>query len=228
MRAISLQKIATLIGASLTTSSSYGDITGLASLHTATSGDISFFENIRLKEHLLATKATAVIISPEHASLYSGTALVVDNPRLALAQVSQLFAYTPQCNTHATVPLVGEGSDIADTAYIAPGVVIGAHVTIGAHVRIDAGCVIEDHVVIGAHTVLRPNVSVMHHSHIGQQCMIHSGVVIGGDGLGFAFSEQQWHKIAHLGNVIIGDRVEIGANTTIDRGTLENRYCGWG
>ena len=61
--------------------------------------------------------------------------------------------------------------------------------------------------------------SVMHHSHIGQQCMIHSGVVIGGDGLGFAFSEQQWHKIAHLGNVIIGDRVEIGANTTIDRGT---------
>jgi UDP-3-O-[3-hydroxymyristoyl] glucosamine N-acyltransferase len=118
--------------------------------------------------------------------------------------------------------VIGEGAQIDPSAQIAAHVVIGSHACIGAGCVIMEGCSIGDGVTIGADSRLYPRVVVYHDCVLGQRLIVHSGVVIGADGFGIAMDEGRWLKIPQIGRVVIGDDVEIGANTTIDRGALDD------
>ncbi len=215
-----LAELAKLIGAELK-----GDegraITGIAPLQTATSSEISFLHNSRYRKYLSSTKAAAVILSPADAKFCQIDALVVRNPYLAFAKAADLFAYRPKHTTgiHPTA-IIGENCQIDPTASIGPYCVIGENVTIQKGSIIGAGCIIGNHVSIDENTQLWPRVTLYYGVKIGARVIIHSGVVIGSDGFGLARDNNQWVKIPQIGSVIIHNDVEIGANTTIDRGAL--------
>ncbi len=199
------------------------EITGLASLATAQSHELSFLANRKYFHQLAQTQAAAVLISDKMVAHCSVPAIIVADPYLAYAKISHYFDHAPQ-------PV----RDIHVSAVIAEDVQLGMDVSIGAHVVIESGCILADRVVIGANSVigagcrigqdshLYPNVTLYHQVKLGERVIIHSGSVVGSDGFGFAKSKQGWQKIAQLGHVIIGNDVEIGACTSIDRGALEN------
>lgn len=221
-----LAKLAEHIGARLV-----GDpdifITGIATLQDAKPGQLSFLANPKYQKYLAITRASAVILSPDVR--YSGNALLADNPYYAYAQLTALFVKTPQStrDIHPT-------AIIADSARIDDGVTVGPHVTIEADVRIGrgsnigAGCYLGEACDIGADSLIHPNVSIHHGSKVGQRSVLHSGVVIGADGFGFAPNQGTWTKIHHLANVSIGDDVELGAGTCVDRGALSDTVIGDG
>jgi UDP-3-O-[3-hydroxymyristoyl] glucosamine N-acyltransferase len=223
-----LQELSKLLGARLE-----GDphcvISGIASLESAKKGDLAFLSNRQYKRFLSTTNASAVIISPEDSEHCLVHALISDNPRLSLAKVAQLFdnQSVSLAGIHSSA-IIGAGCSIADSASIGPLCVIGNHVQIEEQAVIGAGCMIGDNVRIGHDTYLNPNVTLYHKVNIGHSTVIHSGVVIGSDGFGFANDKGNWIKMPHLGSVDIGNNVEIGANTTIDRGFLENTTIGDG
>lgn len=188
------------------------EIEGLHTLSEATSTQISFFNDKKYAAQLPQTKAAAVLIDKEHATLLPETtiALITDEPYLKLALASKFFAH--KFTTKSEAPAAGEGCDI-DTS-----VRFGENVTLGENVTIMAGCYIGDNVTIGSNTLIHPNVTLYHHTAIGAECIIHSGTVIGSDGYGFAHTRMGEHiKIYQNGNVRIEDEVEIGANCAIDR-----------
>jgi len=200
-------------------------INSLATLANAKSGQVAFLANRKYVSQLCETKASAVIISPEALPQCPVNALVMDNPYMGYALLANLLD---------TTPAVANG--IHKSAVIADDVVLGDNVSIGANsviesgvhlednVSIGAGCFIGEKVSIGKGTTLWSNISIYHHVIIGQACLIQANTVIGSDGFGYAPVNEQykWHKIPQLGSVVIGDHVEIGASTTIDRGALEN------
>lgn len=198
-------------------------ITGVAALDRAQAGTISYLEKPTYKKHLPSTYATAVILTAEHAQFAPCSVLIVPNPYLAYAKISALFASTPTISVgrHRTV-IVGNECEIDASAKIAANCVIGDRVRIGENVELNANCVIGDDVAIGDDSKLYPNVTVYYGVKIGKRAIFHSGVVIGSDGFGMANDQGVWIKIHQLGSVIIGDDVELGANTTVDRGALEN------
>lgn len=198
-------------------------ITKIAPLDQAQAGAISFLENPSYKKHLPATRASAVILTAECAKDAPGNILIVSNPYLAYAKISALFDLAPSvpAGIHSTV-IVGKECAIAPTAKIAPYCVIGNRVKIGERVEINPHCVIGDDVIIGDDSKLYSNVTVYYGVHIGRRAVFHSGVVIGSDGFGMANDQGVWTKIHQLASVVIGDDVELGANTTVDRGALEN------
>lgn len=198
-------------------------LTGLASLPTATADDLSFISNSKYQKHLDSTLAGAVILSPQDIEFFSGNALICDNPYLAYAKVSQLFAITKEEGGYVDpTATVHPQAEVSPSARLEAGVVIGARSCIGDNTVIGANTVIEQDSIVGAGTKLHPNVTLYTDVHLGENCLIHSGVVIGSDGFGFANDKGEWIKIAQLGGVRIGNNVEIGAGTTIDRGTLNN------
>lgn len=219
---ISLEKLAQHLSAQL-----QGDpqcqITGIASLDKATVGKISFLNDPKYRPFLATTKASAVILSPKDVALYTGNTLVMENPYLGYAKTAVLFTPKPSIKPgiHPTV-MIGERCHIAPTASIAAYCVIGDDVCIGEHTIINPSCTIGDHSILGEHCLLYAHVTVYHDVHIGNHVILHSGAVIGSDGFGMVNDQGSWHKIPQLGGVHMGDHVEIGANTTIDRGALEN------
>ncbi len=195
------------------------EIIGLHTLNKASSLEISFFNDKKYIKDLPLTKAGAVLIEKEYASLLPKTAiaLITDEPYLKLALISKLFAY--KIVTKGSHPSMGEGCDIDKR------VRFGKDVTIGKNVTIMAGAYIGDFSTIGSNTIIYPNVTIYHHSKIGADCIIHAGVVIGSDGYGFAHTKTGEHiKIYQNGNTVIEDDVEIGANTTIDRAVFGTTY----
>jgi len=195
------------------------EIIGLHTLNEASSSQISFFNDKKYIKELSATKAGAVLIDKEYASLLPKTtiALITDEAYLKLALASKLFAY--KIVTKGSHPSMGEGCDIDKR------VRFGKDVSLGENVTIMAGAYIGDYVTIGSNTLIYPNVTIYHHSKIGADCIIHAGVVIGSDGYGFAHTKMGEHiKIYQNGNAIIEDSVEIGANTTIDRAVFGSTY----
>ena len=215
-----LQHLADKLGAEIEPQYYNIVIKSVASLDEAESKDITFFENSKLLPKLQSTKAAAVIISPKDAKLYSGCKLIVANPRYAFAILSHMFIYESTISGIHASAVIATSATIHPSATITANCVIGESVTIGENVTIGANCTIADYVTIDSGTTLLPNVAVMHRCKIGARCIIASGAVIGSDGFGYAFDKNAWHKIAHLGIVEIFDDVEIGANTTIDRGTI--------
>lgn len=182
-------------------------ITSVATLENATSGQISYIAEKKYIPLLKKTRATAVILSEHVADQFTGNALITDNPRLGFAIIAQLLS-----STEDIFKGIHPSACIDNTATIGPDVSIGPQCVVGAGVNIGSGCIIY------------PNVTIQAGAQIGQECIIHAGVVIGADGFGYTQSQDQWVKVPQLGTVIIGNHVEIGANTTIDRGALENTF----
>ncbi|WP_457598228.1 UDP-3-O-(3-hydroxymyristoyl)glucosamine N-acyltransferase [Hydrogenimonas sp.] len=195
-----------------------GEIEGIGTLKHATAKQLSFLENPKYLKDLAATKAAAVLVSPKYAdAVPEGTvALVDEEPYLKLAMASAFFAPEPM-RSEGKEPAIGEGSVVAE------GVAFGKDVTVGRDVTIMPGCYIGDDVTIGDGTLIHPNVTIYHGCRIGARCIIHAGTVIGSDGYGFAHTKEGKHvKLHQLGNVVVEDDVEIGANCAIDRGTIDS------
>lgn len=199
------------------------EINGLQSLEQAGPGELSFLANKNYEAQLASTQAEAVILQAGIADGLKCHVLVVEDPYLAYAQISAWFAKRTDQNVG-----VHPSAAVADSAELAADVCIGAQATVGENAHIGSGvvigpgCVIGDGTRIGAGSRLHANVSVYHDVIIGSGVVIHSGAVIGADGFGFAPDGGKWVKIHQLGSVEIGDRVEIGACSTIDRGALGN------
>ncbi|MFT5593300.1 MAG: UDP-3-O-[3-hydroxymyristoyl] glucosamine N-acyltransferase [Oceanicoccus sp.] len=204
-------------------------INGLATLVQASEGQLSFLANMAYKDQLQHTNASAVIVHPKQAADCQCAALVLDNPYLGYAKVSQLFNTLPKASgvIHPSA-VVSPSASIADGVSIAANAVIEDHAVIGAGVIIGAGSVVGVNARVGTNTRLHHHVSIYHDVTIGDECIIHSGVVIGSDGFGFANEKGQWVKICQIGGVVVGDQVEIGANTTIDRGAMSDTIIGDG
>jgi UDP-3-O-[3-hydroxymyristoyl] glucosamine N-acyltransferase len=210
--AIYLHQIVEALGGQL-----YGDasqqITGLASLKQATSSDVGFVSNIKYEQELATSQAACVIVSP-HLSAFAekrGSYIVTDQPYVYFALLTQFWKqqHSPK-----------------NTGSIHPSAVVDASAVIDKTAVIGALCVVEASARIGANTVLKSRVTVGEGCDIGDNCILHSGVVIGADGFGFAPQKSAtgltWVKIEQLGAVKIGNDVEIGANTCVDRGALHD------
>lgn len=202
-------------------------ITGVSTIQQAQAGQITFltnaFTNAVYRKYLSDTQASAVILSAEESEACVANAIISRNPYYTYAQIAAYFA--PQQKMAIGIdPSAKMGADcqIDATANIAASCVIGQRVQIGARVRLGAGCVIGDDTVIAEDTCLDANVTIYHQIQIGKRTRIASGVVIGCDGFGFANQRGVWHKVPQLGSVKIGDDVDIGANTSIDRGAIED------
>lgn len=223
-----LREIADALGASLRGDPDI-EITGLATLQAAGPDQISFLANPAYSKYLKDTRAAAVILSPAVADECPTNVLLLDNPYMGYARLSHWFDPAPvaAAGVHPTAVVDGTAT-IDSTASVGPHAVIEAGVHLGAHVVIGAGTVIGARTRIGDHTVIRPRVTLAHDIVVGQRCHILSGAVIGSDGFGFANERGQWHRIAQLGGVVLGDDVEVGANTTIDRGALDSTMIGNG
>jgi UDP-3-O-[3-hydroxymyristoyl] glucosamine N-acyltransferase len=184
-------------------------ITALAPLERAGIGSLSFLSHPKYRSQLASSAASCVIVAPQDQTLAleRGACIVTPNPYLYFARVTQLWRkHMPRSEG----PLVHPSAVIDASAQVHPSAAIGAL------------CVVEAGAHIGAHTVLKSRVTVGENCVIGQRCLVHPGVVIGADGFGFAPDGDRWEKIEQLGGVRIGDDVEIGANTCIDRGALQD------
>lgn len=202
---------------------------GLATLQDAGPGQLSFLANAQYRRYLTTTRAGAVLLTAKDAEGFAGTALVVSNPYLAYARLSHLFEVRIQApvGVHPSA-IIDPSAEIDPTARIAAQVVIEADAWIGPNVEIGPQSVVGARSRIGADGRLAARVTLCHDVVIGQRVVIQPGAVIGGEGFGFANEQGAWEKIAQLGGVTIGDDVEIGANTTIDRGAISDTVIGNG
>ena len=198
-------------------------ISGISTLQDAVPGTLSFLANPAYARYLADTRAAAVLLSPEAAADYTGNALVMKNPYLGFAIASRLFERGDgeQVGIHPAAT-VDETAEVAETAWVGPGAVVEAGAQVHAGARILANTVVGRDCIVGEDTILKANVTLCHGVAVGKRCIIHNGAVLGADGFGFANDAGKWVKIAQLGGVVVGDDVEIGANTTIDRGALDN------
>lgn len=228
MAAIRLAELAQQLNAEL-----HGDgdlvITGVASMHSAQSNQITFLSNSRYREQLKACHASAVVLTEADLPFCKSSALVVKNPYLTYALMAQIMDTTPApAQDIAPSAVISSTSQLGSNVAIGANAVIEEDVVLGNNVIIGAGCFIGKGVKIGADTRLWANTTVYHGVEIGEKCLIQSNTVIGGDGFGYANHRGDWVKIPQLGTVRIGDRVEIGACTTIDRGALDDTIIGNG
>jgi len=199
------------------------EIRGVGTLHGAAHGQISFLANPAYRKELAGSAASAVILRAEDAAAAPNACLISANPYADFARIATLFERLP-----AAAPGVHASAVVADDARIDPGASIGPLCFIGARARVaagtvlGAGCVVGEDCSIGPGCRLAPRVTLVTRVTLGARVLIHSGAVIGADGFGFAFDQGQWVKVPQLGGVRIGDDCEIGANTTIDRGAIED------
>jgi UDP-3-O-[3-hydroxymyristoyl] glucosamine N-acyltransferase len=222
MMTLTLAQVASIAGGQL-----HGDgeitVSGFAAMDKASSGQLAFLSNPKYRKSLPDCLASAVLVKESELELCSGNAIVVADPYIAYAKIAQALDTTPK-----------PAFDIAPSAVIASDVVLGDKVAIGANAVIEsgvvlgegaiigAGCFVGKNAQIGSNSKLWSNVSVYHDVKIGDDCLIQANAVIGSDGFGNANDRGEWIKIPQVGSVRIGNRVEIGACTTIDRGTLDD------
>jgi UDP-3-O-[3-hydroxymyristoyl] glucosamine N-acyltransferase len=204
-------------------------IDGVATLANAVPGKITFLTTPRYRKHLVDTQASAVILTEDDRSHCPVNALISDNPYLTYAQVSALFAPArPAPGIIDATAIVSKQATLHESVTIGANSVIGNDVVLAAGVIIGAGCVIGDGAIIDEDSRIFANVTLYHDVILGKRVTVHSGTVIGSDGFGFANERGRWIKIHQLGRAVIGDDVEIGANTTIDRGAIEDTVIGDG
>jgi len=195
-------------------------ISGISSLTLAKEGEISFLADPRLRDQLRVTRASAVIVKTR-TDLFAGPQVIVPDPYLAYARVAAMFAPAPpRFEGVSERAVIGEGVLLGKGVSVYPFVYVGREAVIDDEVILFPGVYIGDGVHIGEGTVLYPNVSVLRNCIIGRNVIIHAGSVIGSDGFGYARDGDVSVKIPQTGTVQIGDEVEIGANTTIDRASL--------
>jgi UDP-3-O-[3-hydroxymyristoyl] glucosamine N-acyltransferase len=201
----------------------------VATLEHAGPRDIAFLANPRYRAQLAATHAGAVIVGPDAANATLAAKLVSANPYATYARVATILHPTdrPSPGVHASA-LIDASATVPATASVGPGAVIGAQASIGERAVVGAHCVIGESARMGDDVVLDAQVTIYPRCMIGARTLVHSGAVIGADGFGLADDDGRWHKIPQIGRVIVGADVEIGANTTIDRGALEVTRIGRG
>ncbi|KEI34685.1 UDP-3-O-(3-hydroxymyristoyl)glucosamine N-acyltransferase [Allofrancisella frigidaquae] len=200
------------------------EITKIATLSQAKEGDISFCTNPKYLKDLSNTKASAVLITEEALDYCNTNAIVLSNPYMALAKVMEIFDKSPKPSgkIHSKA-VIAASAVIGDNVTIDANAVIGENVVLGDNVVIGACATIEDGTKIGDSTIIKSSVSIAHDVIIGAKCIIHQNAVIGCDGFGNARDDDgSWTKIPQLGRVVIEDNVEIGANTTVDRGAIDD------
>lgn len=235
--AMTLRQVAELVGAELP-SGADGDmeVTGVAPLESAEPGDLAYMDNPKYAAALADTRAGACLVSPRFAARVPAAvpALVVGQPYRAYAQVlGRLYPTASRPHSVFAASGVSPGSFVHPTARLEqgvtvdPGAVVGPHAEIGAGSVIGPGAVIGPHVRIGRDCSISPHVSVIH-AFIGNRVLLHPGVRIGQDGFGYAMGPGGHAKVAQVGRVIIQDDVEIGANSTIDRGASRDTVIGEG
>jgi UDP-3-O-[3-hydroxymyristoyl] glucosamine N-acyltransferase len=220
---LTLAQLAAEVGGSIDDRHADIPIRAVNSLSAAAEGEISFLSQPRNKPELRNTRASAVILREKDKPDCPVAVLIVDNPHAAFARVATLLHPAPRqpAGIHPSA-VIDSDCEIADDVAIGPHVSIGREVKIGSGSQIGAGCVIEDGVIIGRNTILHPNVSIMYDCRLGDNVILHSGVVIGSDGFGQARDDDRWLKVPQIGRVILGDDVEIGANSVVDRGAIED------
>ncbi len=224
--AVTLDEVIAALGGDL-----HGDantrIERVGPLEGADASTLSFLANPRYQAQLASTVAGCVIVAPafSEAAAARGAAIVTPDPYLYFARLTQWWAARLRARKQPCIhpsAVIDASASLAADVDVAPLVVVEADVQIGAGVVIGAHCVIERGAVIGAGTRLAAHVTVGFDCRIGERCIVHAGVVIGADGFGFAPNAGRWEKIEQLGAVRIGNDVEIGANTCIDRGALDD------
>ena len=204
-------------------------IRGVAGIREAQGGDLTFLANSRYEGYVAETQASAIICdrAPRTAKV---PLLQVDHPYLAFQKAVRLFRpelYNPLPGVHPTAV-------VSPAAHVAAGASIGPHCTvepgarIGANSVLMAGCYVGVQAIVGEGCLFYPRVTVREECIVGDRCIIHVGAVIGADGFGFAFDEGRYHKIPQVGNVVLGNDVEVGANSTIDRATTDSTRIGDG
>lgn len=221
-RAARLEDIARQVGADL-----HGDgdqlIHGIATLDSAGPGELAFLFNRKYRKFLRVTGASAVVVQSADVADCRGAALVSDNPYLTYARATALLypepPASPGCHPSA---VVAASARIDPTAAVGPNCVLGEGVVLGAHVEVGPGSVLGAGVVVGDYTRLVASVTLCDGVRVGRRCLIHPGAVIGADGFGLARDGERWVKIPQVGGVHLGDDVEVGANTTIDRGAIKD------
>jgi UDP-3-O-[3-hydroxymyristoyl] glucosamine N-acyltransferase len=226
----SLDELATHIGAKLDKRNGIENISDIAPLDKAQPAELCFLSNPKYVNQLATTKASICILStkdapsaPDNLSL-----LIVNNPYLAYAKIAELF-YGKQVNepTVSKQAIIADSAKIGNNCHIEAGVVIGENAQIGDNNIIKAGAVIDENVIIGNDCCIGNNATISY-AIIGNKVYFNAGCVIGQGGFGFATDKSGHHKILQLGLVIIEDNVEIGSNTTIDRGSSSNTIIGFG
>ena len=198
-------------------------VSRVATLSHAGRGALSFLANPRYRRQMQSTHATAVLVAAEHAVDCPVAALIDPNPYLAYARIADLLH--PQAPAAAGIhasAVVAAGVRVPASATVGPLVVIEDDVEMGERVFVGPGCVVQRGARIGADSQLMTRVNLYPGVRIGQRCILHAGVVVGADGFGFAPNSGTWVKVPQVGSVLIGDDVEIGANTTIDRGAIDD------
>lgn len=220
MKTFTLAELATYLDAEIQGNPDH-QITGMAGIKQATNSQVSFLSNPKYTAFLSDSKAGAVLLKPNQANEFKGNSLLLANPYLGFAKLSHLFD-----DAKPTPGIVHPSAVVAADAEIHPSAHLGPYVVIEAGCKVAAGAVIGAYSMlakgcsVGENTLLHPRVTLYRRVQVGDNCIIHSGAVIGADGFGFAPTDKDWIKIAQLGRVIIEDKVEIGANSTVDRGAL--------
>ncbi|MFT7260174.1 MAG: UDP-3-O-[3-hydroxymyristoyl] glucosamine N-acyltransferase [Glaciecola sp.] len=222
----SLQELAQHIGGEL-----QGDanamITSMGTLEGARSGQMSFLTSSKYKNAMSNTKATAVILKEIDAEFCSTNKIIHADPYVGFAKAAQLLDSTPTPETGISeFARIHSSANIGENASIAAGVIIERNVKIGKNATIGANTVVGEEVQIGDDVNLRANITIYHRVILGNRVSIHSGTVVGSDGFGYANDKGVWVKIPQTGTVVVGDDCEIGANTCIDRGALDNTIIG--
>jgi len=219
--------------AKLTKATLMGDegliIHNIATPSEAKKNDICFVSDNKYLSLLSSCQASAVILKPEHETFFKGDKLIHVNPYFVYAKISTFFPFIakPIAGIHPTA-VIDDSVAIEEDVAIGPHVVIEKNTVIAKGTTIAAGCYIGEHVTLGAFNELLPNVTLFSHTKTGNNCRLHSGVVIGDEGFGFAPHNGKWHRIEQFGNVKLGNDVEIGSNTTIDRAALSTTLIGDG
>ena len=198
-------------------------IEGIGSLARAVPGQLAFLNSYRYCGQLKNTRASAIALRHKDRALCALPMLVCDDPYVAFARLSQIFWQRPHPapGVHATA-VVADGSRLGSNVSIGPGSMVAVGTTIGDDCVVGPGCMIGENCTLGEHCRLLANVVLEHDVSLGADVLIHPGAVIGADGFGFADDKGVWIKISQHGRVVVGDNVEIGANTTIDRGTIDD------
>ncbi|MBA3929682.1 UDP-3-O-[3-hydroxymyristoyl] glucosamine N-acyltransferase [Pseudoxanthomonas japonensis] len=198
-------------------------IDGVATLARAEPGQLAFLANSRYRVQLADSRASLVVLRADDAGEAAGTVLVAKDPYTAFAKMAALFerksAREPGVHPSAVIDPTAR---IASSAYVGPFVMVGAHSIVGEGSVIGPGCVIGDDCVVGDGCDLIARVTLVTRVRLGQRVLVHPGAVIGADGFGLAMDSGHWIKVPQLGGVVVGDDCEIGANTTIDRGALDD------
>lgn len=205
------------------------EVDHVATLANAGNGAISFLANSAYRDQLAATRASAVILDDDSVADCPVDALLTDDPYVTYAKVANHLyprrEYPPSIHPSAVVE---PEADVDDSAHIGPLAVIASGARVGARTYIGPGCIVGKDCVVGDDTHLLANVTLIEDVTLGRRCLVHGGAVLGADGFGHKMTDTGWLKVPQVGGVVIGDDVEIGASTTIDRGAIDDTVVGNG